>query len=311
MTKGEKSDFENVSVLGAMGPTEALAKLRELEEHDLANQIEAALDPTSTEIDAFGNINLWSWGRRKPWQHTSHAFGYIEPTSTRRRKPVPLVPASSVTPTSSLLNKCVKITLDGLRVADYPGAGTHFVLFDFYGQNQTPSKLEHLHFNTAYRAYEGEEVAVVGYPIFVGLNVGHEGVAFKCLTVNVKNQNDEALLAFLESDAFQTGLKLVSTIQPAIPLLSETAWGMTKAIASRNRNVPVQNFHLGLDFSTVPTRARLAEGSYIAVQAPSSEWNWGDWVYDKKSGRVLDAGSRTQLPPYNYIVFGLSRFDED
>jgi hypothetical protein len=38
------------------------------------------------------------------------------------------------------------------------------------------------------------------------------------------------------------------------------------ASQSRNRNVPVQDFYLGLDFSAIPMRARLAQGSYLAVQ---------------------------------------------
>lgn len=91
----------------------------------------------------------------------------------------------------------------------YPGKGVHHVLFDFYAQNQLSDKnVEHLHFNATYRAREGERAAILGFPIFIGLNVGSEGVAFKCFTVNVKNEQDEALLDFLNSDVFKAGLKL-------------------------------------------------------------------------------------------------------
>ena len=41
-----------------------------------------------------------------------------------------------------------------------------------------------------------------------GLTVGPEGLAFRCYTVNVKNDQDEALLGFLESDTFRAGLRL-------------------------------------------------------------------------------------------------------
>jgi hypothetical protein len=34
--------------------------------------------------------------------------------------------------------------------------------------------------------------------------------------------------------------------------------------------VPVQDFYLGLDFSAIATRARLALGSYLAVQVPEA-----------------------------------------
>jgi hypothetical protein len=144
------------------------------------------------------------------------------------------------------------------------------VLFDFYAQNQVANDTEHLHFNTTFRARGGQQAAVVGYPIFVGLNVGSDGLAFKCLTVNVKNDEDEAFLKFLESDVFQAGLKLASTAQPAIAPLSGMALALTKSVAARNRNVPVQEFHLGLDFSSTPMGARLAKGAYLVVQVPES-----------------------------------------
>jgi hypothetical protein len=59
------------------------------------------------------------------------------------------------------------------------------------------------------------------------------------------------------------------------------ASGLARGMASRNKNVAVQEFHMGLDFSNVPTRARLAEGSYIAVQIPEGE----QWTYNPVSGQ--------------------------
>jgi hypothetical protein len=43
---------------------------------------------------------------------------------------------------SSLKNARIKIALNALRVADYPGGGTHRVLFDFYARNQVPGGSE-------------------------------------------------------------------------------------------------------------------------------------------------------------------------
>jgi hypothetical protein len=201
-------------------------------------------------------------------------------------------------------------------VAAYPGSGTHLVLFDFYAQNQVPGAAdgtpEHLHFNATYRVRQGEQAAVLGYPIFVGLHVGSEGIAFKCFTVNIKNEDDEAFLAFLESDVFKAGLKLAAAAQPAIAPLSGMAQALTRGIASRHRNVPVQDVYLGLDFSAVPTRARLAEGAYVVVQVPEAlqaVWDWRDWVYQRSTGQVLRRGSRDELIPYNYFVLGVSRYD--
>ena len=171
-------------------------------------------------------------------------------------------------------------------MADYPGGGTHRVLFDFYAQNQVPGSVEHLHFNASCRARQGQHAGVIGYPIFVGLNVGTEGMAFRCYTVNVKNDADEAFLSFLDSDAFKAGLLLASTAQPAL--------------ATRHRNVPVQEFHMGLDFSSDPMGARLAEGAYLAVQIPESVqvvWDWSEWVYDPSTGHVVSRTDPSLLIP--------------
>jgi hypothetical protein len=170
-----------------------------------------------------------------------------------------------------------------------------------------------LHFNATYRVREGERVAILGYPLFVGLNVGSEGVAFKCFTVNVRNEQDEALLGLLDADVFKAGLKLAATVQPAIVPFSEMALGLTKGIATRSRNVPVQEFYLGLDFSAIPMRARLAEGSYLAVQIPETlqtVWNWGEWAFNRANGQVVNKTEPTRLIPYNYLAFSVSRQDE-
>jgi hypothetical protein len=74
-----------------------------------------------------------------------------------------------------------------------------------------------------YHIREGEQTAILSYHVFEGLNVGTEGVALKCFTVNVSNGADEAFLGFLESDTFKARLQLATTMQPVIGLLLEMA----------------------------------------------------------------------------------------
>ncbi len=306
--------FDDLPVLGKLPLERAAEKLREVGDIVSAQQLENAADEATALETAYGKGARPSWWpfQDKPWQHTAHAFGYIAPASAGQEKPLPIQYAGNIQADAALKQNRIKITLDRLRVADYPGSGLHQILFDFYAQNQVPGNIEHLHFTATYRALEGEQVAVIGYPIFVGLNVGTEGVAFKCFTVNVKNVDDEAFLTFLDSDVFKAGLKLASTIQPATAPLSGLALGMTKAIAARHRNVPVQDFYMGLDFSTIPTRARLAEGAYIAVQIPEKlqiVWDWNEWVYNPANGRIVNADDKTKMIPYNYVVFSVSRYE--
>jgi hypothetical protein len=299
--------FDDTPVLGKLPPDQAVAKLRELGEDEAAESLEIAHAGIPR---AFGKSAFWH-SQDKPWQHTAHAFGYIAPAAPSN-DPLPIRHAGNIAADPSLKNSSIKITLDRMRVAAYPGGGVHRVLFDFYAQNQVPGNVEHLHFSTTFRANEGEQAGVIGYPIFVGLNVGTEGVALKCFTVNVKNDQDEAFLGFLESDVFRAGLKLASTMQPAIAPFSQMALGLTKSIAGRNRNVAVQDFYMGLDFSRIPTGARLAEGSYLAVQIPEkmqAVWNWEEWVFNPANGQIVNKTEKTQLIPYNYIVFSVNRYD--
>src|SRR6266705_848095 len=151
----------------------------------------------------------------------------------------------------SLKHARIKITLSRLRVASYPGGGMHRVLLHFFSQNQLPHNKEDLHFNATYRVREGEHAGIHGYPIFIGLNVGYEGLSFRCHTINYSNGQDEAFLYFLQTDVFKAGLKLVNTAQPVIAPFSELALLIAKTIAKRNNKISVQDFDLGLDFSTI------------------------------------------------------------
>jgi len=78
-------------------------------------------------------------------------------------------------------------------------------------------------------------------------------------------KRDESFLKTLESDIVRNGLKLLETTQPVIKPFTAVAIGIAKAIASRNRNIPVQEFNIGLDFTNTPMGARLREGTYIAA----------------------------------------------
>jgi len=303
--------FEDVVVLGAMRPREAALRLAEIGEDEAADLLES-VSPEVLRSGTVADGAFFRWPfQDRPWQYTAHAYGHVAPGKARK---LPIQFAGSINADKSLQGVPIKVTLDRLRVADYPGGSTHSILFDFYARNQAGDKTqEPLHFNSFFRVREGQEAAVIGYPIFVGLQVGADGLAFRCLTVNVKNDADEKLLGFLESDVFRSGMRLASTVQPVIAPFSEMVVGLTKTVARRNRNVPVQDFYMGLDFSDVPMRARLAEGSYIAVQIPDRLyriWDWREWIYDAQSGQIVSVSDESSLIPFNYVVFGVGRYSE-
>ncbi len=301
--------FDDLPVIGKLPPSKAAAKLREVEDSKSASAPESLDGAPESGASAYGKDFAWPF-QNQPWQHTAHAFGYLAPASASSG-PRPIDHVGNIAADGALKNRRVRITLDGLRVAGYPGFGDHRILFDFYAQNQLPGQVEHLHFNATYRVREGERAAILGYPVFVGLSVGLTGVAFKCYTVNVRNDADERFLEFLDADVFKAGLKLATTFQPAIAPLSGMALGLTRSVAARHRNVPVQEFYLGLDFTQIGTGARLAEGSYIAVQIPEklrTVWDWSDWEFNPNNGQVVGKSDPSKLIPYNYLTFGVTRY---
>jgi hypothetical protein len=305
---GNQAWFDNIPVIGELPPLEAAAKLRQVGEDEAAKALETVRG-TSSHI--FHHDKPWWEFPDKPWLHTAHTFGYLPPAQADNTSV--LIQSAENIPAEPTLKKArVKITLDRLRVASYPGRGIHHVLVHFYAQNQIPEKTEDLHFSATYRVREQEHAALRGYPVFVGLHVGNEGIRLRVRTINVKNDQDEALLTLLESDVFKNGLHLITRAQPALVPLSELAHGLTRMLLTRHKNISVQDIDLGLDFSAIRMRPHLAEGSYLAVQIPESlepVWDWEEWVYHPTSGLVVKRDAQHQMIPYNYLVFSISRYE--
>lgn len=265
-------------------------------------------DEALAHLEPLGADVVKAYSADPPWKHTSHAFGFVAQSSGSG--PVPIIPVGSIPPNPGLRNKRLNVTLNRLRVADYPGDGVHLVLFDFSARNQTTNGSEQVNFNVKVRASEQGGAALIGLPIFVGLGVGSTGLTINCRTVNVANDEDEKMLSFLDSETFKSGLSLIETAQPAMVPFSQMVVGMTKSIAGRRRNVLVQEFRMGLDFGGPVGGARLSEGDYIVVQVPASKvhsWDWSSWHFDRDRGQIVNVSDADAGIPYNYLMFGVTR----
>jgi hypothetical protein len=67
---------------------------------------------------------------------------------------------------------------------------------------------------------------------------------------------------------------------------------------------------MGLDFTNTAYGARLAQGTYVAVQIPQdpqNPWDWTEWVYRPQIG-IVNKSNNTDIP-YNYIVINISKYD--
>jgi hypothetical protein len=317
--------FEGIPVLGRMKPSDVaqiLEQLGDVEGAEALRRDPAAgawqaqqdtvlhLGPDHELTSAPRKIAPWPFGTR-PWQYTAHTFGFI-PLPAGRQKDLQIYSVDYAINSPTLHGSKINIALDHLRVASYPGRGTHQILVHLAAENSAGNRVKPLdvHFNTLCRAREGQRAGTRGHPVFVGLRVPEESLTLKCRTINVKNEQDEQLLAFLESDQFNAGLSLLGATHPAIGLFSQMALEVAKSIAQNSRNVSVQDITLGFGVGLNPGGVHLAEGEYLAVQTPERErllWSWRDWVYDRSTGTVVAKADKRELIPYNYIMLGVAR----
>jgi hypothetical protein len=315
--------FPGLPTIGEMDLPDVVVTLRAVGDHQTADSIQAlidaaALQPNQPRGHLLGDkesdqprkpSRLWPFGD-KPWQYTSHTVGYIRPPTPGART-IDIASVDEVSPVRRLVGQRINITLDHLRIASYPGRGLHHVLVHVSALNATgPNRREPVRFNSVFRGQEGQSAAVRGHPILVGLTVPEEGFSLRCRTINVRNDQDERLLAFLSSETFQVGLKIVRAGSSAVALFSEMAYALARAVAGNHSNVSVQDLHLGFDYTGLTAGMSLAEGNYVAVQTPDrnrTSWSWRDWKYDQSTSQIVRRNGTKQLIPYNYIMFGVGR----
>lgn len=209
----------------------------------------------------------------------------------------------------SLIGQRIKISLDKFYVDEYPGFGRHNILCEFSGRNQVAGEAEPLKFALRFQADDHDGASIMGVPIFLGLTVGADGIAFEGATVNVSSNKDEALLGALQSPSFQSGLNLLTVSQPALKPFTNLAEAVVKNVLARSANKAVHKFSLGLDFSANVTSARLLLGSYIVVQTNRGDrWSWDEleWNTDAQLLRYRD---HERMVDFNYMVFGVSPFE--
>ncbi len=297
--------LQNLPVIGEYeDPSLIINKLQQMKDPDFF------FPETVTEKGIDDLLKIFNSAQNQPWSYVTHQFGYIAPREPSSIESQVIQHPSTIAANPTLKNSRLNIRLDRLRIQKYPGGGVHNVLVTFAARNQVADFQESVIFSQTYRVPNGQSLGITGYPIFIGLNAGSQGVAFECSTVNVKNEADQAVLSALESSTFKTGLELLTTAQPALTPFTTLTLGLVKAFAQRNENVPVQKFYLGLDFEDAAMGIRLAEGNYIAVQVPDETTiDWNKWIYKPNLGIIVHKADSSPLE-FNYLVFRVSRYRE-
>jgi len=120
------------------------------------------------------------------------------------------------------------------------------------------------------------------------------------------------MLGLIGSAAFGKGLDLLTSLQPAVKPLIAISNGLIQALLQRNRNVAVQHFRMGLDFGSDESGARLAEGDYIIMQAPSDLVGIDTLAYSRtKATLVTNDDAHLPFKKFNYVVIAVKQWEDD
>ena len=244
---------------------------------------------------------------RAPYTITSSQLGFIAPVAGESTAAI--VGATVIDADPTLIGTQIKISFDAAYIYEYPGFGKHQILCEFVGKNQIRGETEALRMALRFSSTDKAKASVLGVPIFLGLTVGPNGIAFEGRSVNVKSDGDETLLEVLDTAAFKSGLSLVSSVQPGLKPLVGLVQGAVKMVASRSSNCQVHNYNLGLDFASTSTSARLRCGSYVVAQVNDEEWNWDDFEWDRGSDALRRKKTRgDKAIDFNYMVISVSPY---
>jgi hypothetical protein len=250
------------------------------------------------------------FGPQKAWKHTGSILGFLPAPPKKSPIKMPVQGASRLTGDTNIIGKRVKISLDKFYVSEYPGTGKHLILCEFTGKNQMSTETEELHFALRFNANDGTSASLNGVPIFMGVTVGNNGISFEGRSINVKSTGDETVLETLGTPAFQNGLGLLLSAQPALKPFTSLATAVVKTIAGKSKNAQVHNFALGLDFEASGSSANLQYGSYVVVQCDdTAKWDWDEYEWNRDTN-AIEVKGQSQAFPYNYMVFGVVPFDE-
>ena len=140
--------------IGDMDTKEACGELRAIGDETGADELAAATAKGTADTYAVGDLFRKLFNR---FVKTTNICGFL-----RARGADTIVPVTSAPASGELRGKPLKITLDGLRITRYPGAGRHSILFDFalQGQEQQGLKDQLFHFDAHFQATDGETVPV-------------------------------------------------------------------------------------------------------------------------------------------------------
>ncbi|QDC44772.1 hypothetical protein [Methylophilus medardicus] len=243
----------------------------------------------------------------RAWKHAGVSVGFIDPANAPANGVYTIQRASAIQADTSLIGQSLKITLDHFYVHNYPGNGIHTVLFDFLGKAQIAQTVEELHHPVKVMVADGAHAGVVSTPIFLGLNVEPNGVAFEGRTICVESSDDNFVLSAFDSPVFKAGLAIVHAAKPVLKPYTALTIAAITAIMKRKQNTQVHSFDLGLDFAQNITSNKLKLGSYLVIQS-DDQIDMNNYRWNQNTSRLEHFLGPNQQIDFNYLIIGVTNY---
>lgn len=306
---------DSFQILGEMTPERQERKLRELYPEEAVSSSDRVAATSFGLGDDVRDMVKELVSAEVPWKYKGLQVGFV-PSGDHSTREIAILPFVEAPRSPHLMSVGLKVTLDRLYTANYPGSGTHHVMFRFSTSHSVDGgeQKEDVHYAAIYETQDGSAARKSGVTIFRDLSVAKDSLQMKVSMTNVKNQRDYAMLSFLKEPAFQQGLQLFKKVHPAVGQISTLAKTMFDVISDFDRkgNYGVFDFELGLHFDAASTHGRLAEGSYVVIQYPEKkpDMDWSGIVFDTHNQRVIAKSEPEKPYPYNYVILNISAMEK-
>ena len=248
------------------------------------------------------------------WKIKEHGYAFLDAANEKDGK-IPLVNALTMDADHSLKGERINIRIGNIYVERYPGifGGDHEILFEFKAKHAPEGSAEDetIQYTQKYTLRNKGGGGKSGLSVLNGLRVPNNGVDFYLNTVYLNNKNEEKLLNFLDSGIFNSGLELISKVNPVLKQVTGYASGITQYLTDEKKNKVVQEIGLGFDFAGNSEVASLKNGTYVAIQAPRHKFNVTEWYYDTNTSLLKPYDDSLERLPFNHITFVVSKFELD
>lgn len=248
------------------------------------------------------------------WKIKEHAYGFLD-LEHRNGNKIPLKNALTMDADQSLKGERVNIRVGNIYVERYPGllGGEHEILFEFKAKHSPEGSAEdeHIQYTQKYNIRNKGGSGKSGLSVLKGLRVPNNGIDFFLNTIFLENKNEEKLLKFLNSGIFNSGLELISNVNPVVKQVAGYATGITEYLVEEKKNKVIQEIGLGFDFAGNTEVASLKKGTYVAVQTKRDNFNWSEWFYDTDSSLIKPYDDSLERLPYNHITFVVSNYEPE